>query len=193
MSIPERLADAELLLRHGRNDGALLSVLVAIGATSRKRYPNDTKSDREAFCTFLEAELKRHRFMHVAFLMGQPASPTPPPAHPAFEEWHKQNLMPLAHVFYKLCRNGLCHQAELDPRVHFIDGPVVTHAPGKIPIQLGLPIRYITALGFVVTEAEENAGLFTEEEKAAWPAGELGPLRTNFDHLKAFLESNKRT
>ena len=59
MSIPDRLADAELLLRHDRHEGALIMVLVAIAATARKRYPNK-KFDGDAFCTFLVDEFPGH-------------------------------------------------------------------------------------------------------------------------------------
>ncbi|MHC4414646.1 MAG: hypothetical protein ACYS0G_05125 [Planctomycetota bacterium] len=95
MSIPERLADAMLLLQHGRNEGALLSVLVSISATSRKRYPwPSTKSaanpsapmgDREAFCTFLKDEFKRHNIVRTHELIDPPDSPMPPLPTETFE------------------------------------------------------------------------------------------------------------
>ena len=51
MSIADRLADGDVLWTHGRREGALLSVLVAITAAAREDYPN--RGDGDAFRTFL--------------------------------------------------------------------------------------------------------------------------------------------
>jgi hypothetical protein len=39
MSIMTRIEDADLLFQLGRKEGALLLVLIAVAATSKKRYP----------------------------------------------------------------------------------------------------------------------------------------------------------
>lgn len=56
MSVIDRLDDAQVLYESGRPTGALLSLLVATAATSRKRYPRPT-GDREAFTRFVNDEL----------------------------------------------------------------------------------------------------------------------------------------
>src|SRR5687768_15775776 len=66
--VQARIEDAGLLADHGRLEGALLMLLVAVAATSRKRYPRGTPSkkkpseqmrDGEAFRTFLRDEIWR--------------------------------------------------------------------------------------------------------------------------------------
>src|SRR4051794_17852190 len=70
MSIADRVDDARLLYRNGRGDGALLSLLVAVAATSRRRFPRPargrrghpqqpTDTDGGAFEAFLAAELPK--------------------------------------------------------------------------------------------------------------------------------------
>ena len=61
MSIDARIRDAKILLSHGRYEGALLMVLVALAGTSRKRYPQEAQSDREAFIKFFDEEWPRHK------------------------------------------------------------------------------------------------------------------------------------
>ena len=51
--IRERVADADLLWSHGRREGALLSILVAIAATARLACP-DVHGDRRQFVAFLK-------------------------------------------------------------------------------------------------------------------------------------------
>lgn len=58
MSVHDRLDDARVLYAAGRRTGALLSVLVAVAATSRKRYPkSDVPSDGDAFRKFVAEEM----------------------------------------------------------------------------------------------------------------------------------------
>lgn len=46
MSIKDRLAEADLLWKHGRREGALLSVLVAVAVTARITFPEITSIGR---------------------------------------------------------------------------------------------------------------------------------------------------
>src|ERR1035441_6386998 len=66
--VQARIEDAGVLSDNGRFEGALLMLLVAVAATSRKRYPDGTPSrkdaskkmgDGEAFTTFLRDEIWR--------------------------------------------------------------------------------------------------------------------------------------
>jgi hypothetical protein len=68
VGVQARIEDAGILADNGRYEGALLMLLVAVAATSRKRYPKGTSSktaagkkmdDREAFTTFLRDEMWR--------------------------------------------------------------------------------------------------------------------------------------
>jgi hypothetical protein len=68
IGVQARIEDAGVLADAGRYEGALLMLLVAVAATSRKRYPRGTGSmkhsgkqmgDREAFTTFLRDEMWR--------------------------------------------------------------------------------------------------------------------------------------
>src|SRR5258705_2770450 len=68
MSVPERIDDARILYSQGRRHGSLLSVLIAVTATARKRFPPNTPSrtdpakpmgDVEAFTTFLHDTLSK--------------------------------------------------------------------------------------------------------------------------------------
>ena len=95
MSLRDRIVDAELLWRNGRTEGALLSILLAVEVTARKRYPRGTKSKTrvskktgkpqkmgggEAFCTFLNEEIRRHGAPPMRLLMNKP--PSDPPKFP---------------------------------------------------------------------------------------------------------------
>lgn len=66
IGVQARVEDAGVLAENGRYEGALLMLLIAVAATSRKRYPKDTPSkknpknnmsDHEAFTTFLRDEI----------------------------------------------------------------------------------------------------------------------------------------
>jgi hypothetical protein len=53
VSVRARLADAELLWRNGRREGALLNVLIAVAASSRDAHPS--LGDHKAFVQFLKS------------------------------------------------------------------------------------------------------------------------------------------
>jgi hypothetical protein len=68
IGVQARVEDAGILADNGHYEGALLMLLIAVAATSRKRYPRGTLSrknpknkmlDREAFTTFLRDEISR--------------------------------------------------------------------------------------------------------------------------------------
>ena len=74
ISVPARVEDASVLADNGRYEGAMLMLLIAVAATSRKCYPvgtpskkdpNKNMSDHEAFIAFLRDEMwclaKEHR------------------------------------------------------------------------------------------------------------------------------------
>ena len=57
MSVRARIDDAKALYGAHRIEGCLLLLLVAVAATSRKRYPKTRMNDGDAFKTFLHDEM----------------------------------------------------------------------------------------------------------------------------------------
>jgi hypothetical protein len=90
-----RLEDAKILYEAGRIEGALLMTLVAIAATSRKRYPNrKTMGDGEAFKTLVRDEIRR--------LRKEPGDTV-----------NYKGGMPVEEFLYKYLRCSLLHEGEL--------------------------------------------------------------------------------
>jgi len=56
MSIKNRIEDAQLLWKAGRKEGVFVLALIAVAATSRKRYPKPIK-DPKAFKQFILDEM----------------------------------------------------------------------------------------------------------------------------------------
>ncbi|WP_022883212.1 hypothetical protein [Gryllotalpicola ginsengisoli] len=113
MSIQDRLEDADLLWRHNRREGALLSVLVAVAATARKAFPQIT-GDRASFEAFMKTT----------------------------HDWtisveHRGQQVDLDHLFYKWLRCELVHTATLpvDLRINdeFSDPDSCTVRAGGAP------------------------------------------------------------
>ncbi|HUW19731.1 MAG TPA: hypothetical protein VMW16_10565 [Sedimentisphaerales bacterium] len=78
IAVQARVEDAGVLADNGRYEGAMLMLLTAVAATSRKRYPRGTPSkknprkpmsDREAFTTFLRDEIWRLVREHEDFVV----------------------------------------------------------------------------------------------------------------------------
>src|SRR5689334_9376605 len=104
-----RIEDAGVLADAGRFEGALLMLLVAIAATSRKRYPVGTKSlkkpsekmgDGEAFKTFLRDEIWR--------LVRE---------HDDAIKFRGQEI-PIEDFLYKFLRCELVHEGRLPTDLH---------------------------------------------------------------------------
>ena len=91
MSIRARIEDALLLWDNGRKEGAFLSALVAVAATSRRRFP-DRKSvtDQDAFIQFVEKTLSYR--IHVEY---------------------RGECRPIEQIFYKWIRCQLVHEGGL--------------------------------------------------------------------------------
>ena len=151
MSITNRLQDAKLLYDAGRHEGALLSVLVAVVGSSRKRFPLGTQSrkdpskqmgDAEAFETFMGEAMQLVGACSVLF-GGQ--------CHTA------------ERIFYKWLRCSLAHEAELPEQVVFQAG--ASNCQASISRDAGPPERLVIThlivllIGHVVSTARENADL----------------------------------
>jgi hypothetical protein len=105
-----RLEDAKVLYESGRVEGALLMTLVAVAATSRRRYPLGTMSlkdpskkmgDGEAFKTFVRDEI---------WLLVKEHSDTV----------QYDGGMPIEDFLYKYLRCSLLHEGELPSDVYSV-------------------------------------------------------------------------
>lgn len=146
MSIKERIKDADILFKLGRKEGALLSVLVAVAATSRKRYPEtEIPRDGPAFKKFVSEEMSKYA--------------------PGWKEDTKVQInfrgrpLFMPHELYKFVRCELAHQAELPEFVSFKDeqGFNITVLNNK---QLIISHTIFHYLRKIVIEAPENTDLF---------------------------------
>lgn len=139
--IVERIEDARMLYSNGRRMGALLSVLVALAATARKRYPREDYKDREAFTRFLKDD------MHKAGL-GLTGN---------FNIGWGDRSFTFEELLYELVRCDLVHEATVDHDIEFIPGPGLSISVGEGVV---LSDGWIDALAKLVVEAPENQGIF---------------------------------
>lgn len=158
MSVRERQHDAALLWQSGRKEGALLSLLVAVAATSRKRYPrNEEKSDRKAFTQFLKDEM--------LVLTAGGAEGFRVSVSQADKKRYPDLLVPMQDVFYEFMRCELAHEGRLPGHVRFIEGD-----GGGWSIEAGrealtLTSSFILFLSNVVVYAPENMCDFPENKE----------------------------
>ncbi len=112
MTIEDRLGDAELLWRHGRREGALLSALVAVAATAQRAFPK--AGDGDAFRRFLRTH---HEWSISVEYRGAPID--------------------LDQLFWKWLRCELVHAGRLPPDLrvddHFADPPGLSVRAGGAP------------------------------------------------------------
>jgi hypothetical protein len=148
MSIRARIEEAMFLWKHGRVDGAFLNALVAVAATSRRRYPKATyPSDRAAFEQFLT---DAHTVRISVEYRGE---------HQAVE-----------HILYKWLRCQLLHEGELPPDIKFM--PDVD--PNSMLVRAGGPPEYVLKMSYgwfdylvaSVVQARENEDLFADVTRA---------------------------
>jgi hypothetical protein len=149
MSIKTRIEDANILLKLDRKEGALLSALVAVAATSRKRYPDREKiKDNKAFKKFISEELSKYG--------------------PGWSENTKVNIqfrgkkLMLPDVLYKLVRCELAHEAEIPEFISFKNekGLNITILDNK---EITFSNEIILYLIKIVVEAPENNDLFNNK------------------------------
>jgi len=152
MSVTDRIDDARVLYSQGRRQGALLSVLIAVTATARTRFPPNTPSrtdpskpmgDIEAFTTFLHDELGK---MNVPVdrplqFRGRPTT--------------------LAMLLYRLVRNELAPKPEQMFEVQFHPAAGDAVEIDVADDQLVVSDNLLDRLGRSVTQSPENATLFS--------------------------------
>ncbi|MEM9416263.1 MAG: hypothetical protein AAGA29_12420 [Planctomycetota bacterium] len=152
MSVRDRIDDARLLYANGRKDGALLSVLVAVSATSRMRYPRNVKKDREAFLAFLQEELvvATHGGT-INYHVKVPGSNTTK---------YPDEMMPIQNVFYEIIRCNLAHEAVIPNNIRFETGDPSVQSTRIEANELVLSDSWIDGLAKVVEHAPENHELY---------------------------------
>jgi hypothetical protein len=159
MSVRERIEDSKLLFAAGRLEGALLSVLIAVAGTSRKRYPQGTKSkrhlgkemgDREAFEEFLLDEIK------------------PLTAGVCLSIEFEGSVYTLEQLLYKFMRNSLVHEAQLHEHISVDYGDFLLDKRGTCDF-ITFSSEVVVRLAYVVETAKENAGCFSTESLDSLP------------------------
>jgi len=111
VSVRARIDDALLLWANGRHEGAFLNALIAVVATSRRRFP-DRKSvtDRQAFEMFLEST-------HSVRLSVE----------------YRGESHPIEHILYKWFRCELVHEGSIPLDIKFMPD----EEPGTLSVCAG--------------------------------------------------------
>jgi hypothetical protein len=174
MSIRTRIDDARFLFANGQKEGALLSILVAVAATSRKRYPRapkgkkgpkgPTETDRGAFETFVKSAI--HRTWGVQ----------------NYNVNFRGKMTPLESVLYEFVRCELAHEGTMPS-----DVVISPSAPGDMmlvvdvkPHRLTLSESFLDGLINTVVAAPENSSLFAASATVASAARSATPSNGNF-------------
>ena len=142
-AVRSRIDDAILLWEKGRQEGAFLSVLIAVAATARRRYPK--MKDREAFEQFL-------RDSHPVTLSVE----------------YRGECHPIEHVFYRWMRCQLVHEGGIPIDIQFMEDV----QPGSMSVRAGGTPEYILKIGTgwfhhmigSVAQAAENADEYSRQK-----------------------------
>lgn len=139
MSIRHRIEDALFLWENGRLEGAFLSVLVAVAASSKRRFPKE--KDRISFERFLEESVTVK--LSVDF-RGQ--------------------LHTVEHILYKWLRCELLHEGQIPIDVQFMPDTELNsrtvRAGGFPEYVLKLSVGWFYYLLSIVINAPENKDEF---------------------------------
>jgi len=163
MGVRARIGDAKVLWEAGRDEGAVIQVLIAVAATVRKRYPAPIK-DALAYKKFIRDELLKI---------------TNGPIYGVAFYYDGKSKVWLGDVIYKFLRCGLVHEGSLPRNFRLakpVPGPGIPFgmSPNRRPYDgqlmnqlelddvLGFPIGWIWNLIRVVAEAPENKSEFPD-------------------------------
>ena len=145
MSIRARVDDALFLWQHGRQQGAFLCALVAVAATSRRRFPDrKTFRDRQAFVSFLTGTLQVRLSVE-----------------------YRGECLPVEEILYEWVRCQLVHEGTLPIDIEFMADP----EPGVLALRAGGAPEFVLKvsegwfrhlIGSVMTAAE-NSDQFSQE------------------------------
>ena len=162
VSIRDRIQETCLLLALDRPAGALLSLLAAVGATSRRRFPVGTPSrlnpnksmrDGEAFKAFLADEM-----VNICQVQN-------------YNVLFRGQMHRLEHVLYKWLRCELVHAGGLPADVTLVPST----EPGSMSLAVD-PVKGLTlshgwfnGIAHVVIHAPENRDEFGDPPTAPFP------------------------
>jgi hypothetical protein len=137
-----RIEDALFLWENGRREGAFLSALVAVAATSRQRFPDrNAVKDKDAFEQYLSSA-------HSVRLSVE----------------YRGEAHPIEHIFYKWLRCELLHEGALPVDIEFMPdehpGALTVRAGGAPEFTLKLSHGWFHHLIGTVVKAPENKYLF---------------------------------
>ena len=118
LGIRNRIDDALLLWKNGREEGAFLSALIAVAATASLRYPK--MKDRECFEQFL-------RDAHSVRLSVE----------------YRGECHSIEHIFYKWLRCQLVHEGGLPLDIKFMRDD----KPGSMSVRAGGAPENILKIG----------------------------------------------
>jgi hypothetical protein len=162
VSIQNRLEDTKCLIEQGRYEGALTSLLIAVAATARKRFPkgvtpsiaNPKKKmgDGESFETFVAQQNREITDVNT------------------FSVEFEGRKTSLGGVLYSLLRCYLLHEGELSPKVEFVPDSLrgalsIVNDSGP-PEKLIFSQSLVIFLADMVSRAAENADLSPEIRKS---------------------------
>lgn len=144
MSIRNRIEDAIFLWQNDHFEGALLSVLIAVAATARLRFPDRDKiNDKEAFEKFLNESSKIKT--KVEF---------------------RGECRPIENIFYKWLRCELVHEGTAPPDIKFVPSKepnaLMIRAGGAPEYTLKLSDNWFQHLVGIVIQSPENKGVFED-------------------------------
>ncbi len=148
MSVKQRTDDALLLYRSDRHEGALLSTLIAIAATARKRRDRSACGDKESFTKFVGEEM-------LVITRGAARN---------FNVRFRAERMPLQQFFYVFLRCELVHEGRLPDDVRFIspdDAGGIRISVSEKSIELSR--NWLDGLYNAVRFAPENSDEFPED------------------------------
>ena len=143
-----RIEDAAILAEAGRYEGALLLLLVAVAATSRKRYRQGTKSrkdpsktmdDKEAFETFLRDEIWRLR-------KGANDTIT-----------YRGGKVPIEEFLYIFLRCHLVHEGQMPIDLQPVRNEDVITIDNKDGTGISITPLFLTRINDVIWRAPENS------------------------------------
>ena len=143
MSIKARIDDAQFLWEEGRYEGAFLSALVAVAATSRRIYPKPKYKDWKAFQSFLNQGV-----------FGRLSAEFRGKALPAY------------YIFYEWVRCQLVHEGALPVDLDFIpntlNDPLTIRAGGDPECKLLFSQSWFHEIVHTVMTAPINADIFPQ-------------------------------
>ena len=173
MSVRDRIEDSKLLFHAGKLEGALISILLAAAATSRKRYPKATTNlgDRAAFEQFLKDERNKITGgMEVTVEFGA-------------------ETLPLEGVLYKFVRNSLIHEAELDDHVSFEYGDFLLDKRGTtdfFTFSSELVLRLAYAVETALKEGRLSDGRYERPQSRLIYSGSSREVSMGRQHFESF-------